>query len=124
MTQISKLQSLLSEFIQKNSQLFGVMLISFEGLPLIVALDSNLDEEQTAAISSQMLLWAEKLVKEVNQGEINRIILEGAEGYCILVNCQNEILLLVLANKKIVKRSLVVSINRLVKEVQLRYKVS
>ncbi len=56
----------------------------------MMALHSNLDEEQTAAISSKMLFWVEKLLKEVNQGEINRIILEGVEGYCIKVtNCLN-----------------------------------
>ena len=99
------------------------MLISSEGLPLIAALDSNLDEEQTAAIASKMLFWGDKLLKEINQAEINRIILEGAEGYCILVNCQNEIFLLAVASKKIVKRSLVREINRLVKEVQSRYQV-
>ena len=123
MTQISELQSLLSEFIQKTSKLFGVILISSEGLPLITALSSNLDEEGTAAISSKMLFWGEKLVQEINQGEINRIILEGTEGYCIFVNCQNEIFLLVLASKKIVKRWLVIEINCLVKKIQSRYKV-
>jgi len=123
MNQISELQSLFSELVQKSSQLFGVMLISAEGLPLIAALDSNLDEEQTAAIASKMLFWGDKLLKEINQAEINRIILEGAEGYCILVNCQNEIFLLAVASKKIVKRSLVREINRLVKEVQSRYQV-
>ena len=70
-----------------------------------------------------MLFWGDKLLKEIHQAEINRIILEGAEGYCILVNCQHEIFLLVLASKKIVKRWLVREINHLVKEVQSRYKV-
>lgn len=124
MTQISELQSLLSEFINKTYKLFGVILISSEGLPLMTALSSSLDEEQTVAISSGVISWAEKLVKEVNQGEIDRIILEGTEGYCILVNCQNEVFLLVVASKDIVKRWLVIEINRLVKEVQSRYKVS
>ena len=123
MTQISELQSLFSEFVNKTSKLFGVMLISSEGLPLITVLSSNLDEERTAAISSKTFFWADKLVKEVNQGETNRIILEGTEGYSILVNCQNEIFLLVLASKKIVKRLLVIEINRLVKKIQSRYEV-
>ena len=83
----------------------------------------SLDEEQTAAISSKMLFWGEKLSEELNQGEINRIILEGAEGYCILVNCQHEIFLLVLASKKLLKRWLVREINHLVKEVQSSSKI-
>ena len=88
------------------AQVLGVMLISSEGFPLMVALDSNLDEEQTAAISSQMLFWGEKLSEELNQGEINRIILEGAEGYCILVNCQHEIFWL---NPRCLRMSLLIN---------------
>ena len=124
MTQISELQSLLSEFINRTSELFGVILISSEGLPLMAALASNLDEEGTAAISNSVLCWGEMLVKEVHQGEINRIILEGDKGYCILVNCQNDTFLLIVASKNIVKRSLVIETNRLVKKIQSRYKVS
>ena len=123
MNEISELQGLLSDFLNKTSQLLGVMLISSEGLSLMAAFSSNLNEEGTAAISSKMLFWGEKLIEEVNQGEINRIILEGSEGYCLLVNCQNEIFLLVLASKKILKRWLVLEINCLVKKIQSRYKV-
>ncbi|MGK7953629.1 MAG: roadblock/LC7 domain-containing protein [Xenococcaceae cyanobacterium] len=57
------------ELLFLTTLLFGVILISSEGFPLMAALDSNLDEEQTAAISSQMLFWGEKLVKEVDRGE-------------------------------------------------------
>ena len=123
MNKISELQSLLSDFLNKTSQLLGVMLISSEGLSLMAAFSPNLNEEGTAAISSKMLFWGEKLIEEVNQGEINRIILEGSEGYCLLVNCQNEIFLLVLTSKNILKRWLVVEINCLVKKIQSRYKV-
>ena len=118
MIQVSELQSLFSQFINNNSQIQGVILTSSEGLVLISALSSNLEEEKTAAISSGVIDWVEKLVKEINKGELDRIIIEGGEGYCVLVNCQHDAFLLVISGKELVKGRLFLEIKSLVKQIQ------
>ena len=118
MIQVSELQSLFSQFINNNSQIQGVILTNSEGLVLISALSSNLEEEKTAAISSGVIDWVEKLFKEINKGELDRIIIEGGKGYCVLVNCQHDVFLLVIAGKVLVKGRLFLEIKSLVKQIQ------
>ena len=118
MIQVSELQSLFSEFIKNNSQIQGVILTNSEGLVLISALSSNLEEEKTAAISSGVIDWVEKLVKEINKGELERIIIEGGQGYCVLVNCQHDVFLLVITGKELVKGRFFLEIKSLVKQIQ------
>ena len=118
MIQVSELQSLFSQFINNNSQIQGVILTNSEGLVLISALSSNLEEEKTAAISSGVIDWVEKLFKEINKGELDRIIIEGGKGYCVLVNCQHDVFLLVIAGKVLVKGQLFLEIKSLVKQIQ------
>ncbi len=118
MIQVSELQSLFSQFINNNSQIQGVILTNSEGLVLISALSSNLEEEKTAAISSGVIDWVEKLLKDINKGELDRIIIEGGKGYCVLVNCQHNVFLLVIASKVLVKERLFLEIKSLVKQIQ------
>ncbi len=118
MIQVSELQSLFSQFINNNSQIQGVILTNSEGLVLISALSSNLEEEKTAAISSGVIDLVEKLLKDINKGELDRIIIEGGKGYCVLVNCQHDVFLLVIAGKVLVKGQLFLEIKSLVKQIQ------
>ena len=50
-------------------------------------------------------------------GKLERIIVESDEIYCVITNCQDNSILLVLANKEIVKGWLFMEIRKLIKEI-------
>ena len=55
--------------------------------------------------------------KNLNIGKLERIIIESEEKYCVITNCQNNSILLVLADKKIVKGWLFIEIKQVVEEI-------
>ena len=59
----------------------------------------------------------EQFKKDLTVGIVEKIIVEGQEGYCVLVGCKSDLILLVLASKEIVKGWLFLEIKRLVKKI-------
>lgn len=118
MVQQSKLQNLLQDFVNGTSDVQGAALVSPDGLPLTSILSSDMDEERTAAMSAAMLSLGERICQELVRGEVERLFVEGKQGYSILVGCGEEVVLLVLASKTAKQGLLFLDIRRLVGQVK------
>ena len=112
LTSTEKLDNLILNFIKSTSGVEGVALISPDGLPLATNLPESMDEERVAAISAAMLSLAERISKELERGDVERVFVEGDLGYGILTSCGEDAVLLVLASKAAKQGMLLLAIKK------------
>jgi uncharacterized protein len=98
MIKVSMLQDELQNFVFSSAEVQGAILASTDGLTLASVLSVEMDEERTAAMSASMISLGDRIGRELVRGSVDRIVMEGKKGYCILVGCTQEAVLLVLAS--------------------------
>jgi uncharacterized protein len=94
-----KIGHILQNFVTTTTDVQGAALVTPDGLPLASSLPGGMDDERVSAMSAAMLSLGERIGKELARGDIDRIYVEGEEGYSILIKCGEEAVFLVLAGK-------------------------
>lgn len=94
----AKLEATLQNFVANASNVQGAALVSPDGLTLAATLPGGMDDERVAAMSAAMLSLGERIGRELNRGKIERILVEGSNGYGILTSCTEDAVFLVLAD--------------------------
>lgn len=115
----AKIQAALHSFVSGTSDIEGVALVTPDGLPLVTALPSHMDEERVSAMSAALVSLGERISSELLRGKINQIAIDGEEGYYILSNCGEEAVFLVLATRMVKKGILNLEVKRAVGELEL-----
>ena len=113
-----KLRIILQNFVNSTSDVEGAALVSPDGLPIAARLPSGMDEERTSAMSAAMLSLGERIGVELSTGIIERLYVEGTNGYGILIGCGEDAVLLVLATKSAKQGLLMLEIKRTVTEIK------
>lgn len=114
-----KLGYILQTFVSTTADIQGAALVTPDGLPLAANLPGQLDEERVSAMSAAMLSLGERIGDELGRGGIDRIFVEGSDGFCILTSCGEEAVFLVLASKLAKQGMLQLEIKRAVAELKL-----
>ncbi|MGK7932155.1 MAG: roadblock/LC7 domain-containing protein [Microcystaceae cyanobacterium] len=96
-----KLNSILQDFVSGTSDVQGATLVTPDGLSLASTLPANMDEERVSAMSAAMLSLGERIGSELARGSIERIYVEGGDGYGVLTSCGEDAVFLVLASKAV-----------------------
>jgi len=94
-----KLEGILQQFVANTSNVQGAAVVSPDGLTLAASLPGGMDEERAAAMSAAMLSLGERIGRELNRGEVDRILVEGKQGYGVLTSCTEDAVFLVLADR-------------------------
>lgn len=115
---VEKLTHILQEFVAMTSDVQGAALVTPDGLPLASSLPGQMDEERVSAMSAAMLSLGERICKELARGMIDRLFVEGNEGYGILTSCGEDAVFLVLANKAAKQGVLMLEIKRALGELK------
>ncbi|MGL5078710.1 MAG: roadblock/LC7 domain-containing protein [Waterburya sp.] len=118
MIQFDQIREVLEKFVTDTYELQGAALVSLDGLPLISVLPKNFDEERTAAMSAAMLSLGERIGNELMRGVVDRVMVEGTDGYSILTGCGNDVMLIVLAPKQAKQGLVFLVIKRLIAEIE------
>lgn len=118
MIQFNQIKQIIENVVNGTPELQGAALVSLDGLPLISVLPSNFDEERTAAMSAAMLSLGERIGNELMRGIVDRVMVEGSEGYSILVSCGSDVMLIVLASKQAKQGLVFLVIKRLAAEIK------
>lgn len=116
---VEKLTSVLQNFVSGTSDVQGAALVTPDGLSLASTLPGGMDEERVAAMSAAMLSLGERIGGELNRGTIDRIFVEGGNGYGVLTSCGEDAVLLVLASAAVKQGLLMLEIKRAVSELKL-----
>ncbi len=96
-----KLNQILQSFVSGTNDVQGAALVTPDGLSLASTLPVNMDEERVSAMSAAMLSLGERIGGELSRGSIDRIYVEGDDGYGVLTGCGADAVLLVLASKAV-----------------------
>lgn len=115
---IEKLGYTLQSFVATTAEVQGAALVTPDGLPLASNLSGAMDEERVAAMSAAMLSLGERIGVELARGAIDRIYIEGEEGFSILTSCGQDAVFLVLANRSAKQGILLLEIKRVVTELK------
>ncbi len=107
-----KLGHILQNFVSTTSDVQGAAMVTPDGLPLASALPGGMDDERVSAMSAAMLSLGDRIGRELVRGEIDRIYVEGEEGFSILTSCGEDAVFLVLAGKAAKQGVLMLEIKR------------
>ncbi len=113
-----KLGQILQSFVTGTSDVQGAAMVTPDGLPLASSLPGGMDDERVSAMSAAMLSLGERIGKELVRGAIDRIYVEGNEGFSILTSCGEDAVFLVLAGKAAKQGVLMLEIKRTVTELK------
>jgi uncharacterized protein len=114
-----KLNSILQNFVTGTTDVQGSALVTPDGLPLAASLPGGMDEERVSAMSASMLSLGERIGIELARGSVDRIYVEGNQGFGILTGCGQDAVLLVLASQSAKQGLLMLEIKRLLAELKL-----
>ena len=115
---IEKLGHILRNFVSTTAEVQGAAMVTPDGLPLATSLPGSMDDERVSAMSAAMLSLGERIGKELIRGEIDRIYVEGEEGFSILTSCGEDAVFLVLAGKAAKQGVLMLEIKRALTELK------
>ncbi|MBE9124595.1 MULTISPECIES: roadblock/LC7 domain-containing protein [unclassified Coleofasciculus] len=114
-----KLGHILKTFVSGTSDVEGAAMVTPDGLPLASSLPGGMDDERVSAMSAAMLSLGERIGTELVRGGIDRIYVEGHQGFSILTSCGEDAVFLVLATKEAKQGVLMLEIKRTLGELKL-----
>lgn len=114
-----KLTSILHNFVSSTNDVQGAALVTPDGLSLASSLPGGMDEERVSAMSAAMLSLGERIGSELDRGGIDRIYVEGDDGYGVLTSCGEDAVFLVLASKAVKQGILMLEIKRTLSDLKL-----
>jgi hypothetical protein len=113
-----KLGYIIQEFVSTTTDVQGAAMVTPDGLPLASSLPGGMDDERVSAMSAAMLSLGDRIGRELARGEIDRIYVEGEEGFSILTSCGEDAVFLVLAGKAAKQGMLMLEIKRALAELK------
>jgi uncharacterized protein len=111
-----KLGYILHNFVSTTPDIQGAAFVTPDGLPLATNLANGMDEERAAAMTAALLSLGERIAAELERGAVDRIFIEGTEGFSILTSCGEDAVFLVLASKAAKQGVLMLEIKRAISE--------
>ncbi|MEX2702778.1 MAG: roadblock/LC7 domain-containing protein, partial [Candidatus Baldrarchaeota archaeon] len=88
-----ELKKALKEIIHKHREIEGLSIVSSEGLPVVSLLPQEIDEIVISAITATLISVGEKANLQLNKGFLQRVILEGDNGYIVITSIDENTLL-------------------------------
>lgn len=116
---LDKISNILQNVVSGTNDVQGAALVTPDGLPLASTLPGGMDEERVSAMSAAMLSLGERIGSELSRGSIDRIFVEGNQGYGMLMGCGEDAVLLVLANQHAKQGLLMLEVKRAVEALKL-----
>ncbi|MEY3296947.1 MAG: hypothetical protein RLZZ597_207 [Cyanobacteriota bacterium] len=112
------ISNVLQNFVSGTNDVQGAALVTPDGLPLAATLPGGMDEERVSAMSAAMLSLGDRIGSELARGSIDRIFVEGNNGYGILTSCGEDAVFLVLASHNAKQGLLMLEIKRAVADLK------
>lgn len=98
-TLAEKIEKILIDFRSVTPDVEGAVLVDMNGLPIISVLSDVIDDTNIAAMAAAMLTTGERTVNELKKGKLNRVLVQGENGYIIFSEAGKDAVLTVLTTK-------------------------
>ena len=94
------LEDILKDLEASVPEIESAAIVSIEGLPIASALPADVDETRVAAMTAAMLSLGERASLELGKGELERVFVEGKDGFIIAMGAGTNAVLTVSARKE------------------------
>ncbi|MHA1276361.1 MAG: roadblock/LC7 domain-containing protein [Candidatus Helarchaeota archaeon] len=95
----ASLQEFLKDLEAEVPEIEASSVVAMEGFPIASALPNHIDEVRVAAMTASILNIGERTAVEFNKGELNQVIIKGADGYIISMAAGENAVLTVCTNQ-------------------------
>ncbi len=95
----AKLTELLRAFQASTPGVVGAGIISMDGFAIASELPQSVEERRVAGMAAAMLALGEQTTSEFEHGLLERVFVEGEEGYTIIMSAGPDAVLSVVARK-------------------------
>ena len=99
-SRVPQIEEILRELELTTSQVEASAVVSVEGLPICSAMPLGVDDGILAAMTATILSIGERAASELARGKLNRILVEGGDGYFIISSAGKDAILAVLTKSK------------------------
>ena len=89
--------SILSDLNGTSAEIEASAVISTDGLRIEALLPANMDEDRVGAMSAAMLSLGERTAQELARGELEQVLVKGANGYILMTHANSDSVLTVVA---------------------------
>ncbi len=79
------MESVLNELQGSIPEIEACAIVSVEGLPIVSALPTDVDEAKVAAMTAAMLTLGEKAAIELGKGNLEQVNIKGVDGWLLVV---------------------------------------
>ncbi len=90
-------QHMLVDLNGSTADIEASALISVDGLMMASAMPQGMDEDRVGAMSAALLSLGERTARELARGSLERVLVQGEDGYVIMTAAGEEAVLTVLA---------------------------
>lgn len=84
-TRGNTLEGVLNELQGSIPEIEACAIVSVEGLPIVSALPTDVDEAKVAAMTAAMLTLGEKAAMELCKGNLEQVNIKGVNGWLLVV---------------------------------------
>ena len=105
-------QQVLEDLNSGSTDVEASALISNDGLVIASALPSNVDEDRVGAMSAALLSLGDRAGRELARGSMDRIMIQGEQGYVIMTSAGEEAVLTIMAKPNAKLRLIFLDIKR------------
>lgn len=95
----SQLTKILRTFQASTPGVLGAGIISVDGFAIASELPDSVEERRVAAMAAAMLALGEQTTTEFEQGKLERVFIDGANGYTIVMSAGPDAVLSAVARK-------------------------
>lgn len=92
-----KFQQVLEDLNSSSTDVEASALISTDGLMIASALPAGIDEDRVGAMSAALISLGDRAGRELARGSIDRVMVQGQDGYVIMTSAGEEAVLTVMA---------------------------
>ncbi|HEX2045042.1 MAG TPA: roadblock/LC7 domain-containing protein [Actinomycetota bacterium] len=97
MTRAAALAQALDDFLAVSPEVEAAAVVSADGLPMASALPAHVEEDRLAAMSAALLILGERAASGLGKGELSQVLVEGDDGYVVLMSASDQAVLVVVA---------------------------
>ena len=95
---LDTLEKRLDEFISSVPGIEGGVVITYDGLIVARRLKPGIDEIAVAAMGAALLSVSQRVVRELNKGQFDNVVLTSSDGLIIVTTLTDDLLLLVITS--------------------------
>ncbi len=86
MLRSERLKETLNSLQSTSADIEGCAVVSEDGLIIASSLQQSMEEDHVAAMSAVMLSMGNRIVRELQRGDLEQLFVKGKEGYVIMAN--------------------------------------